>query len=301
MASITVPAAIGDAATLPRRGKPKPRRGGLRPWMVYALLVPIAVVIIVPIWSVMVASVSPLSSIQSGSLLLWPTSFHFGNFARAWKAEPFGRFYLNSVFVTIAIVVLQLTTSSLAAYAFVFVRFRLSKLLFTLVVAAMFIPLQATFVASYVLMADFHWVNSYQALIVPFAASAFGIFLLTQSFRAFPSDLIECARVDGASHVRAMWSIVLPNMKPALATLAVLNFVFHFNYFFWPLVVTTSNAYRVLPVGLTMMLSQASSGRSVPWNLMMAADLFMIVPLVLIFVVAQRVMVRGFMYAGLRR
>lgn len=268
--------------------------------LLYGGVFTLVIVIVLPLWSMAVASVSPLSFLYSDRLPLWPSTFRFSNFSEAWHTAPFGRYYVNSVLTTLAIVVLQLITSSLAAYALAFVRFRLAKVVFGLVLLAIFVPTQAIFVASYVLMSDYGWINSYQALVVPFAASAFGIFFLTQSFKSFPHEIIESGRVDGSGHVRILSSLVLPNMKPALATLAVINGVFHFNYFFWPLVITNSSHYRVLPVGLTMMASQSGGDILIPWNQVMAADMFMVVPLIATFVVAQRVMVRGVARVGLR-
>ena len=279
-----------------RRG----RSHTLRIALFYAAIALIVVVIILPLWTMAVASLSPIKSLYSGHVPLWPQSIRLSNFVDAWRSAPFGRYYLNSILTTAAIVVLQLITSSLAAYAFAFVRFKASKLVFGLVVLAMFVPTQAVFVASYILVSDYGWIDSYKALVIPFAASAFGIFFLTQSFRSFPYEVIESGRVDGCSHLRALRSLVLPNARPALATLALINGVFHFNYFFWPLIITNTPAHRVLPVGLTTMASQSGGDQLIQWNQVMAADVFMVAPLIVLFALAQRVMVRGVARVGIR-
>lgn len=292
---------LNEGVVREARASGRPRRSRhLRVVLLYLGVGAVVVLIILPLWSMAVASVSPLSFLYSDRLPLWPPSFRLGNFSAAWHTAPFGRYYVNSILTTAAIVALQLITSSLAAYALAFVRFKLAKVVFGLVLLAIFVPTQAIFVASYVLMSDYGWINSYQALIVPFAASAFGVFFLTQSFKSFPHEIIESGRVDGSGHLRILSSLVIPNMKPALATLAVINGVFHFNYFFWPLIITNSSEYRVLPVGLTMMASQSGGDILIPWNQVMAADMFMIVPLIAMFVAAQRVMVRGVARVGLR-
>lgn len=268
--------------------------------LMYLVLIGLVAAMALPLWAMAVASVSTLSSIEGSHLPLWPTSWHLGNFADAWRSQPFGRYYLNSIGTTTLIVIIQMITSSLAAYALAFGRFRGVKVVFRLVILAMFVPVQGIFIASYVLISDYGWINSYKALVIPFAASAFGIFFLTQSFKSFPYAVIESGLIDGCGHLRALFSLVIPNMKPALATLAVLNAVFHFNAFFWPLVITNSPSHRVLPVGLTTMLSESGGDRLVQWNQVMAADMFMVVPLIAVFVFAQRLMVRGVARVGLR-
>lgn len=289
-----------DAPIVPRRRRPSGQGHVLRTTIFYLIMTLVVIGILLPLWTMAVASLSPVKSLYSNHVPLWPQSFRLSNFVDAWHAAPFGRYYLNSIFTTVAIVVLQLITSSLAAYAFAFVRFKASKTVFGLVVLAMFVPTQAVFVASYILISDYGWIDSYQALIIPFAASAFGIFFLTQSFRSFPYEIIESGRVDGCSHLRALRSLVLPNARPALATLALINGVFHFNYFFWPLIITNSESHRVLPVGLTTMASESGGDQLIQWNQVMAADVFMVAPLIVLFALAQRVMVRGVARVGIR-
>lgn len=289
-----------DAPVMRSGGMPSGRGRMLRTVIFYALMTLVVIAIILPLWTMAVASLSPVKSLYSNHVPLWPESFRLSNFVEAWHAAPFGRYYLNSIFTTIAIVVLQLITSSLAAYAFAFVRFRASKTVFGLVVLAMFVPTQAVFVASYILISDYGWIDSYQALVIPFAASAFGIFFLTQSFRSFPHEIIESGRVDGCSHLRALRTLVLPNARPALATLALINGIFHFNYFFWPLIITNTTSHRVLPVGLAAMASQSGGDQLIQWNQVMAADVFMVAPLIVLFALAQRVMVRGVARVGIR-
>ena len=268
--------------------------------LAYIFVAVATLLILLPLWTMLVASVSPLSQLYGSGIPLWPSSFHFDSFVKAWNAAPFGRYYVNSVLVTMVILAFQLTTCSMAAYALAFFRSRAGKVIYGVVLLALFVPTQVIFVAAYILMKDFGWINSYQALIVPFATSAFGIFFLTQSFKSFPFELIESARVDGSGHVRALWSMVLPNMKPALAALAVINGVFHYNYFFWPLVITNTYQYRVLPVGLAMMAAQSGGDQLVPWNQVMAADAFTMIPLMVLFVLTQKWMVRGVARTGLR-
>lgn len=289
-----------SSAERSRRVSARAQRHVVSVVVIYLFVAVATLLILLPLWTMFVASVSPLSHLYGGAVPLWPTSLHFDSFVQAWDSAPFGRYYVNSVLVTIAILALQLATSSLAAYALAFFRSRPARTMYGLVLLALFVPTQVIFVAAYILMKDFGWINSYLALIVPFATSAFGIFFLTQSFRSFPFEMIESARVDGCGHIRSLWSMVVPNMKPAIGALAVINGVFHFNYFFWPLVITNTYQYRVLPVGLAMMASQSGGDQLVPWNQVMAADMFTIVPLMALFALTQKWMVRGVARTGLR-
>ena len=258
----------------------------------HVVLVIVSLGVLVPVYWMAVSAVSPMSAIFSPTLHLFPTVFHWNNFVRAWTSQPFGLFFFNSLFTNFAIVFIQLITSCLAAYAFVFIPFPGSRAFFFITLLAMMVPLQATFIPIYLMLSQVHFINTYQGLIVPFIGSAFGIFLLRQGFVSVPKEVIAAARIDGASEFRILRSIVLPNTKPALITLALLNFVWHYNSLFWPLVATNSTNVRVLPVALSYFLSQ-EGGSNLQWNLMMAADLFTIIPVVLIFIFGQRFIVRG--------
>lgn len=258
-----------------------------------------ALIIFLPMYWVAISAISPMSALFSTSIHLWPTFWHFSNFVRAWESQPFGRYLFNSLFTNALLVLTQLITSSLAAYAFAFIAFRGSQSMFFIILLAMMIPLQATFIPIYLMLSQVHFINTYQGLIAPFIGSAFGIFLLRQGFLAIPQELIAAARVDGASEMRILRAIVLPNAKPALITLALLNFVFHYNSLFWPLIATNSANIRVLPVALSLFLSQ-EAGTNLQWNLMMAADIFTVAPVVLLFLLGQKYIVKGITGFGVK-
>jgi ABC-type glycerol-3-phosphate transport system permease component len=267
--------------------------------LAHFVLIAFAVVILLPVWWIVITALEPSTAIFDPHLRLWPQYFQWHNFVQAFTSQPFALFFANSLGTNVAIVLIQVITSSLAAYGFAFVPFRGSKPLFFVTLLGMMIPLQATFIPVYLMLSQVHLIDTYASLVLPFVGSAFGVFLMRQAFLSIPKELIAAAHIDGASHLRILWSIVLPNAKPALITLTLLNFVFHYNSLFWPLVATNSVNVRVLPVALSYFLSN-EGGANLQWNLMMAADLFTIVPVFAIFLFGQRFIVRGITSFGVK-
>ncbi len=260
--------------------------------VVHIVLILFSLAAVVPIYWMFSAAIQPMAALFTPTFHFFPTAVEWDNFSKSWQSQPFGQYFFNSIFVNVMIVAAQIITSSLAAYGFVFLSFRGNQTMFFVIIMAMMVPFQATFIPIYLMLSHVHSINTYQGLILPFVGSAFGIFLLRQGFLAVPKEVITAARIDGASELRILWSIVLPNVKPALVTLALLNFVFHYNDLFWPLVSTNSTNMRTLPVALSYFLSQ-EGGQNLQWNLMMAADLFTIIPVIIIFLLGQKFIVKG--------
>jgi multiple sugar transport system permease protein/sn-glycerol 3-phosphate transport system permease protein len=191
----------------------------------------------------------------------------------------------------------QIVTSSLAAYALTQLRFRGRGLVFLFIISTMLVPIQATFIPAYIILSRLHWINTYWALIVPFVGSGFGVFLMRQAFLVVPPSLVDAARIDGAGHWTILTRILLPLARPAVIALAALSFVFHYNDFFWPLIVTNTSAMRTLPVGLaTMILTEGSKGTQ--WNHVMAADVFTVAPILVGFFFLQRYLVPTSLLSG---
>ena len=228
-----------------------------------------------------------------------PQHLLWNSYPEAWRSQPFGRMYLNSLVTSAAIVVGQIVTSSLAAYALTQLSFRGKTLAFLFIISTLMVPIQATFIPAYIILSRLHWINSYWALTVPFVASGFGVFLMRQAFLVVPRSIVDAARIDGAGHGTLLFRILLPLARPAVITLGALSFVFHYNDFFWPLIVTNTASMRTLPVGLaTMILTEGSRGTQ--WNQVMAADVFTITPLLALFVVLQRYLVPTSLTAGVK-
>jgi multiple sugar transport system permease protein len=265
------------------------------PVVAYGVLTALAVVTLIPIvWMVLTAFKSAPEVAASPPTWV-PREWHPENFQAAWNFAPFGRYLLNTAFMAGAIMVLEVLTSALAAYAFARLRFRGRDLLFLLYLGTLMIPRQVTLIPSFILMRELHWVDTYQGLIIPQAFSAFGTFLLRQFFLTIPHELEDAARIDGATRFGCFARIILPLSGPALATLAVFVFLFQWNNLLWPLVISNSDATRPLAVGLRKFLGEHGTD----WNLLMAAATLATLPVVALYLVAQRWFVRGITLSGL--
>jgi len=219
-----------------------------------------------------------------------PEAIRWQNYRDAWTAVPFERFFINSLVTTGAGSGLELANGVLTAYALVFLRFPRKNLVFLVVLAALMVPVQITIIPNYVLVAELGWVNTYQGIIIPGAAVAFGTFLMRQQFLALPREVIEAARIDGAGHLRMLWQIVLPMSRPTLVTFGLISVVSKWNEYLWPLLVTNTAERMTLPVGLTHL--QDSEGSS-EWGIVMAGAVMVIAPVLAVFLWAQRHIVEG--------
>jgi ABC-type glycerol-3-phosphate transport system permease component len=200
-----------------------------------------------------------------------------------------GRYLVNSAYVTGIIVAGQVITSVLAAYAFAFVRFPFKRFFFVLVLTTLMVPAEVSVVANYDTIQRWGWLDSYQALTVPFLATAFGIFLVRQSFLQIPRDLREAAAIDGYGHLAFLRRVALPLARPAVASLAVFSFLAAWNQYLWPLVVTNDDDYRTVQVGLKAL----SSSNVDELNLVMAGTVLAAIPIFLLLLLFQRQLVRG--------
>jgi multiple sugar transport system permease protein len=227
---------------------------------------------------------------------LWPAHWSLDAYSKIWQELPFARLFLNSVIFAGGVTVISVVLDSLAAYALARLDFPGKNIAFYLVLATLMVPYQITLIPLFQELFDFHWLDSYQGLIVPRATSAFGIFLLRQFFVSIPRDLDQAARIDGASEFRIYAQIMMPLAKPALATLAVFQFMNNWNDFLWPLVVTSSTEMRTLPAGLTLFGGQYV----VDYAVLMAGATISLVPLAVAFFFAQRYFVQGIATTGIK-
>jgi multiple sugar transport system permease protein len=217
-------------------------------------------------------------------------------YVRLFTEVPIWRWVLNSAGVSLAITILQILTSSMAAYAFSRLSFRGRNVIFVLFLATLMVPFQVMVVPLFIEMRYTGLLNTYAALIIPEMATPFGVFLLRQAFMSLPRELEEAAFVDGAGHVRVFFRIVLPLAKPAVATVAVFSFMGSWNNFLWPLVVINNRDMMTLPLGL----SSLSSRFVTDWNLLLAGATISIVPIVAVYLFAQRYILQGVAMSGLK-
>jgi len=226
-----------------------------------------------------------------------PRALTLVNYAQALAIAPLGRFLLNSLVVAAAITALQTLTAILAAYALARLEFRGKGLVFGFFVATMLVPGEITIIPNYFALARVGWIDAYPGLILPFASSGFGVFLLYQFFRTIPKELEEAAALDGASRLRFLFQILVPMSAPAIAAFAVYSFIGAWNQYLWPLVVTQSTAMQTAQVGLGMFRSQ---NESMSWGVIMAATAMLMAPTVVLFAAAQRHFVRGLTMGGVK-
>lgn len=260
-----------------------------------AILIAGALVVLVPFMWMITTSLKPKRGVHLPPYLI-PNEFIWNNYRLAWNTDNFARFYLNSTVMTLGIVLGQLLFSSLAGYAFARLRFPGRNLLFFLVLATMMIPVYVTLIPSYLLVRDLGWLDSYQGLIVPRLVSAFGIFLMRQHYLSIPKDLEEAALLDGASRLKIWWSIMVPLSGPALATLGIFSFLFAWNDFLWPLIVTTDPSMRTVQLGLANFTGRYGTN----WTLLMAGAVTATIPALVVFAIGQRWFVRGSVMSGVK-
>lgn len=223
-----------------------------------------------------------------------PQPFTLENFKEVWTVVNFSRYFANSLFVAVAITLGEVLTSALAAYAFARLRFPGRDTIFLLYLATLMIPGQVTIIPNFILMRYLGWINTYQGLIIPAAFTAFGTFLLRQYFLSIPRELEEAARVDGASYFEVWWRIIMPLSMPAVATLAVFSFMGAWNSFLWPFIMVSTSNMRTLTVALRSLQSEYGT----EWGMMMAGSLIAMLPMLVIFLFAQRYFVRGIAMSG---
>jgi multiple sugar transport system permease protein len=270
------------------------------PW--HLVLLPATLVLIFPFFWLVVTSLETSSEALRFPPVLIPHVLRFANYADAFNSAPFGRFFINSALVTGLTVACNLVFCSLAGYAFARFRFLGRTALFVVIIATLMVPFQVTMIPQFIIT---KWlgvhvlaavgINHLGALILPNAATAFGIFFLRQFFRTLPLEYEESARVDGASRLTVLIRIVLPLATPALATLAALTFLDSWNYFLWPLIAITSTNEMTVPLGLATF----QGAHATEWTLLMAANVMSLVPVLAIFFLAQRYFIRSVASTGL--
>lgn len=273
------------------------RRGPLRPTRVltYAVVLLGAAVMLFPfVWTV-VTSVTPGGSLAGGPTLLVkdPT---LDAYRTLLDTLPMWRIVLNSFWVALASTAMQLVTGSMAAYAFARLDFRGRGLVFGLYLATLMVPLQVLVVPLFIEMRSANLQDTYAGLLAPSIASAFGVFLLTQAVESVPRELDEAATIDGAGHLRIFTRIILPLIRPALATVAVFAFMASWNSFLWPLVIIRSPEFMTLPLGLATLNGQFTT----EWDVVMAGSVVSIVPIALVYVLAQRHIIAGVAHTGIK-
>lgn len=264
--------------------------------LLYLTLTILGFLMVIPfVWMVATSLKGP-QEILSATPTFWPKAWRWENYTEAFDQVPFGRFYWNTIFVTVARTVGQLLIASLAAFAFARLRFPGRSFLFVLVLAVMMMPGQVTLIPNYVLLKYLGWLDSYEGLIIPSLFSAFGVFLLRQFYMTIPQELFDSATLDGCNPLRTYWHIGLPLSRTALVAFGVLVTLWSWNDFLWPLIITNRTEMQMLSVGIAYFQGQFISNFAV----MMAAATVATLPMVAVFLLAQRQLLEGITLSGLK-
>ena len=229
-------------------------------------------------------------------ITLLPSRLLFHNYLEAWLKAPFGRYFLNTIFVSLAVTACVLFTSILAGYTFGRLQFRGKGLIFGVLMATMMVPFEVILIPNSLLVQQLGLQNTYAALVLPWAANVFSIFLLKQFFQSLPQDYFDAAQIDGCTHWQFLWRVAVPMVRPALVTVAIFAFLGSWNSLLWPLIVTDDSSMHVLQVGLSTFLEEQESFM----NLLMAACAFTTLPIVIIYLVLQRWFIEGVSGVGIK-
>jgi multiple sugar transport system permease protein len=266
--------------------------------LAYGFLTLGAVIMLAPFAWMILSSFMTAKEVIARPLTWFPSSLRYQNYEALANAVPLGRMYINSAIVTTLTALGVLTTSALAGYGFAKFQFPGRDALFLLVLATMMIPFFVVLIPVFYLISQLDWVNTYPGLIVPNIVTGFGIFLMRQYMLSLPDEVLDAARVDGASEFEIFWRIALPLSTPVIGALGILSFVHHWNSFLWPLVVARSDDMWTVPVGLNSLRVYASSAEVI--NQQMAGAALAIVPVMIVFLTLQRYFVRGIALTGLK-
>lgn len=270
-----------------------------RRWFLFSgwhlVLLPLALIMLAPMVWMLLTSIQTLRETQHFPPIM-PSGVRWQNYQQVLELSRFPRWFLNSLIVTVVVVLSNLLICSLAGYAFARIKFFGREAVFVLVLATMMIPFQVIMIPTFLIVKKLGLIDSLGALIVPNLAGAFGIFLLRQFFRTLPVELEEAARIDGASRIGVLFKIVLPLSGPVLATLAVVTFLWTWNDFLWPLITIYSESNMTIQLGLLTFQGAHKTNT----NLLMAANVMSIAPVLVLFFVLQRYFIRGIATTGLK-
>ena len=271
------------------------RRWWAQPWLLgrYGVVAVAALIALFPFYWMFVVSLLTTPDAYASTPKLFP-DWDWSNYARAWETAPWGRYFVNSIFIAGATIVLALVTSLLAGYALGTMRFPGRQVLFVAVLGVLMIPFEATLIPNYLILTSLHWINTYQAQIIPFGVSIPGIFLLRQFFLSLPTSFWEAAQLDGCSRFGYLWRVAAPLARPSLAVVALQVFIGSWNAFLWPYIVTNTDALRPVEVGLASFVSADGTDPTA----LAAAAAFTTLPVLVVFLIAQRQFIEGISAGG---
>lgn len=255
------------------------------------------IVMAFPFFWMISTALQTLKETLSVPLTLWPETLQWVNFAEVFKTIPVGTYLKNSIIVCVSVVLIQYLIIVPCAYSLAKYDYKGKPLVFGLVMLGQMIPMQLTFLPVYFMFSKTGLINSHMSLILPFISNPFGIFMLRQYFMQIPSEIIEAARLDNASDMKIMFKIMMPMVKSALVTIGLLAFISNWNNYFWALIMTNEDAIRTLPIGITLLKDSETLAR---WNIIMAGNLLLVLPMLALYVIASKKIRNAFVYSGIK-
>jgi ABC-type glycerol-3-phosphate transport system permease component len=265
--------------------------------LVHLIIITAAVLIGFPFFYMLSTSLKTVQEVYTIPMVILPAAPQWRNFVEVWNLLPFGRFTFNSVVYTVSITFGEFMMGLMAGYAFARLRFPKKDLIFFLVLLTFLIPGEITLIPRFIMLKQLNWINTYPGLIVPELSSAFATFLLREHFQSLPDELFDAAKIDGAGYFRQLMQIALPLSKPIVSTLLLLAFVAHWNAYMWPLVVTNSQSMRTLPIGVQSLRDVFEFPE---WQYIMAGATIVVMPLVALFLIAQKQFIEGAVQGALK-
>jgi multiple sugar transport system permease protein len=262
----------------------------------YFILIFGAIWVLLPFIWMLLTAVKPSNEVMSMPPKWIPSKLIWENFKEALVTVPFQRYLFNSILVALCVTFGELITTILASYAFSYIPFRFKTTLFIILIATMMVPSEILMIPNYVTLSSFGWINSYKALIFPWCASIFSIFLLRQQFSTVPYSYYKSAKIDGCSDFRYLFTILVPLSMPTLVSIAILKFINSWNSYMWPLITTNTKEMRTLPVGLAAFSTEAGTR----YNILMAFSVMMIAPIIILYLITQKHIIKGVSKAGLK-
>lgn len=279
---------------LSSKTKEKSSRPVILQVIAYILLTLGALTMLLPFFWMLSTSLKAPAEAVAMPPVWFPQVLQFENYARAFEIAPFGRYFLNSVVITTLSTLGDVFTSILAAFAFSKMNFYGKNVLFTILLATMMVPFELLMIPNYLTLSRFDLINTYAAMIIPYLASVFNIFILKQNFESVPNELYYAAKVDGSSDFRFLWKILVPLSRSSIVAVTILKIIGSWNAFMWPLIVTNDPAIRPLPVGLQAFTTEAGTY----YELLMAAATIVVVPMIIIYLLLQRYIILGISRSG---
>lgn len=263
---------------------------------IFLVLLFVALVMVFPFVWMFLSAFKTQAEVYTYPPKWFPESFHLDNFKKVFEMVPFGRFYFNTIVTALAQTILQMVLSITAAYAFAKLNFPAKRALYMFMQSAMFVPMAVTVIPLYLMVAKLKLVNTYLGIIFPQILGVFTTVLLMSFFKSIPDDLMDAAKIDGCGYISILWHVITPNSKNAISAATLFAFLSHWKSYLWPLLVTNNTNMRTLPVGMKYLITEASND----YNLMMAAALMSILPVLLVYVISEENFVKSITLSGVK-